>query len=480
VTPSDLRSAVPPLADLSDADLGVLLDLGDEQSGEVGEILFEQGKPADRLLLILQGSMVVQSVRDGQETGHFVVSAGSISGMLPRSRMTTWAGTARAAEAIRWLAIRTDRFDEMLERAPDLDPILAGALADRIRWATRTEQQRDKLTALGKLSAGLAHELNNPAAALKRTSRALRERLDELPDRVHRLAAHHLAPGQLAFACAIHDSVDGYCRLTAVERSEHEDAIADWLEARGVEDGYALAETFVEAGMDTDTLGRFVDQLPGEAAADVLRWVESSVAADLMLRDIAHAADRISELVQAVKSYSHMDQAPVHEPTDLHEGLDSTLTMLGHELRTNGIEVVRDYSGDLPHVSAVGGQINQVWTNLIDNAADAMPEGGVLTIRTRPDRAGGGACVEIRDTGSGMDAQTLERIWEPFYTTKRVGEGTGLGLDVVHRIVTQGHGGRVEVESEPGQGTVFRVRLPLAASPQAAHPASDTPELARA
>lgn len=479
MTPDALRSALPPLADLSDADLSVLLDLGELRSADPGEVLFEQGAPADCLLLILDGSMLIQSVRDGQETGQFVVSAGSISGMLPRSRMTNWAGTARAAEPMRWLAVSTDRFDEMLARAPDLDPILAGALADRIRWATRTEQQRDKLTALGKLSAGLAHELNNPAAALKRTSRALRQRLDELPDRVHHLAAHHLAPAQLAFACAVHASVDGHCHLSAVERGEREDAIADWLERKGVADGYELAETFVDAGMDTVTLDRFVAELPREAVPDVLRWVESSVAADLMLRDIAHAADRISDLVRAVKSYSHMDQASVHEPTDIHEGLDSTLTMLAHVLRTHQIEVVRDYADELPRVRAVGGEINQVWTNLIDNAADAMAGGGTLTVRTRPDAPSGGVCVEIRDTGTGIDPATIERIWEPFYTTKGVGEGTGLGLDVVHRIVTRGHGGRVEVESRLGEGTVFRVRLPLTASPQPIH-ASDTPELERA
>jgi signal transduction histidine kinase len=359
---------------------------------------------------------------------------------------------------------------------PDLDPILAGALADRIRTSTRNEQQRDKLTALGKLSAGLAHELNNPAAALKRTAAALRERLDELPSRVHLLATYDLSPDQLAFACAISENIDGHCRLSAMERSEREDAIADWLEDRGVADGFELAETFVEAGLDTDTLGQFVASLPPAAIGDVLRWVESSVAADLMLRDISSAADRVSELVRSVKSYSHMDQAPVHEPTDLHEGLDSTLTMLGYQLRHNGVEIARDYADDLPLVQAIGGQINQVWTNLIDNAADAMPEGGTLTIKTRKDVHREGVCVEITDTGEGISQDLQVRIFEPFFTTKDVGQGTGLGLDVVRRIVVQEHGGEVEVESQPGR-TTFRVRLPLSATPAAPH-ANDAPELA--
>ncbi len=478
MTLDELRTAIPPLASLSDEDVSVLLDMSEEKSGDVGDILFKQGEPAEHLLLLLEGSMVIQAVKEGKEVGHFVVSSGSISGMLPRSRMTEWAGTSRASEPIRWLAIHRDRFGELLDRAPDLDPILAGALADRIRWATRTEQQQDKLTALGKLSAGLAHELNNPAAALKRTSQALRERLDQMPDRVHLLAKYDLSPNQLAFACAISETIDGHCRLSAMERSEREDELVDWLADHGVDDGFDLAETFVEAGMDTVTLNKFVLHLPPEAVGDVLRWVETSVAADLMLRDIAAAASRISDLVSSVKSYSHMDQAAVHEPTDLHEGLDSTVTMLGYQLRHGNVTVERDYADDLPHISAVGGQINQVWTNLIDNAIDAMKDGGTLTIQTRPDAHRGGVCIEIRDTGEGMDEQTQSRIFEPFFTTKRVGEGTGLGLDVVRRIVESGHGGTIEVESEPGS-TVFRVRLPMSAAP--IEPDSNqAPELAHA
>ncbi len=478
MTPDELRTAVPPLASLSDADLSVLLEMSDEKSGDVGETLFKQGEPANQLLLILEGSMVIQAVKGGKEVGHFVIGSGSISGMLPRSRMTEWSGTARASEPSRWLYVHCDRFDKLLERAPALDPILAGALADRIRWSTRNEQQQDKLTALGKLSAGLAHELNNPAAALKRTSQALRERLDQMPDRVHLLAQYDLAPSQLAFACAISQTIDGHCRLSPMERSEREDGLVDWLEKKGVDDPFELAETFVEAGIDTVELDKFVLHLPPESVGDVLRWVETSVAADLMLRDITAAASRISDLVSSVKSYSHMDQAPVHEPTDLHDGLDSTLTMMGYQLRNGNVTVERDYADDLPRVSAVGGQINQVWTNLIDNAIDAMGGGGTLTIQTRPDTHRGGVCVEIRDTGEGMDEETRSHVFEPFFTTKGVGEGTGLGLDVVRRIVESGHGGTIEVESAPGR-TVFRVRLPLSAAPVTLD-ANHAPELSQA
>ncbi len=247
-------------------------------------------------------------------------------------------------------------------------------------------------------------------------------------------------------------------RLGAVERSEREDALARWLDARGVEGADDLAETFVEAGLDEAALEGIAQNLDGDALGAVLRWTEASLAADLMLREITASAQRISAIVQSVKGYSHMDEAAVRAPADLHEGLDATLTMLQHEIRKHGVEVVRQYAPDLPPAEVVAGQMNQVWTNLIDNAIGAMPDGGQLKIVTRHE--GDHAVVEIIDTGTGIPESVQARVFEPFFTTKGVGEGTGLGLDVVQRIVTVAHAGQVTVRSEPGC-TNFTVRLPL-------------------
>ncbi len=468
ITAADL-DRIPALDPLPAEDKAWLAEQATERTAEAGEVLFKQGDPADVLYFLLDGTVVFRAEKDGQDRGYFVVEEGSISGMLPRSRMTHWVGTGRAAEPLRAACYRADTFDALLERIPALDKILAAALADRIRESTRMEQQQDKLMALGKLSAGLAHELNNPVAAIQRTVALVRSRLDELPGRVQALAACGLDADQIAFACSLGEQVAQAKNLSTVERSAREDEVADWLEERGVDDAFDLAETFVEAGLDIEALERIAERLDESARSTVFRWVETSVSADLMLREIAASAERIAGIVQSVKRYSHMDEAPVREPTDLHEGLDSTLTMLAHEIRTRNVTVVRDYADDLLPVPANPGELNQVWTNLIDNAVDAMPGGGELKIVTR--REDDEAVVEIIDTGAGIPEEVQGRIFEPFFTTKGVGEGTGLGLDVVRRIVTQSHRGHIAVRSEPGC-TNFTVRLPLTDVEAAPKPAS--------
>ncbi len=452
---------IATLQPLSDSDRAWLAEQATERVADSGEVLFKQGEPARVLYFLLEGTLVFRAGQEGQEQGYFVIEEGSISGMLPRSRMKVWAGTGRAAEPSRLACFDSEKVDTLIERIPALDQIFAAVLADRIREATRVEQQQDKLMALGKLSAGLAHELNNPAAAIQRTVAALRARIDELPSRVHALTAHRLNPDQLAFACSIGDAGAPAQKLTTVQRSQREDALADWLEAHNIESAFELAETFVESGLDESALDDIAARLDPAALPDVLRWVESTLAATLMLREIAASADRIAAIVLSVKGYSHMDQAPVHAPTDVHAGLDSTLTMLAYEIRKHGIKVDKKYADDLPPISANAGELNQVWTNLIDNAIDAMPEGGELKLVTR--KEGDSILVEIIDTGEGIPEDVQQRVFEPFFTTKGVGEGTGLGLDVVRRIVARSHRGQVTVRSEKGC-TNFTVRLPIASA----------------
>jgi len=249
--------------------------------------------------------------------------------------------------------------------------------------------------------------------------------------------------------------------LSSLERADREDALADWLDEQGVAESWLLAETLAEAGVTPGDLDHLARLVPDAAAGPVVTWLEASLAKRRLLEGIEDAAARISDLVASVKTYSHMDRAPDKQPTDIHQGLDSTLTMLSHRIRKKAIAVERRYADDLPLVPAHPGELNQVWTNLIDNALDAMGEGGTLTLVTR--REGVTVCIEIIDDGPGIPDDVQPRIFEPFFTTKDVGAGTGLGLDIVRRIVEQQHGGSVRLASQPGR-TACTVSLPLEAS----------------
>ena len=435
ITAADLRS-VAPFAALSDADLAALAAEAAEVTFGTGDVVFRQGEPGNTMYALLTGSVVAAIERDGQDAGLYSLRAGMLSGWLPRSRMTAWASTARAAEPVRAAAWSREAVTELITDLPALDEALAGALADRIRESTRVEQQRDKLMALGKLSAGLAHELNNPAAAVRSAADALRTRLDELPARVHALSAHGLDAGQLAFACALsaHVRPASTARLSSVARGEREDELADWMADHGVEQGYALAEAFVEAGWTPDDLDGIARGLPDAALPDVVRWTESSLAADLLLRDIASAADRVSDIVASVKGYSHMDEAPALDMTDVRVGLDQALKLLAYPIKNSGVKVERRYDDDTPEIEAYGGMLNQVWTNLIDNALDAMPGGGTLALVARPD--GDHVLVEVIDTGTGIAPEKVGRVFDPFFTTKGVGEGS-VAISFVHQYLAE-------------------------------------------
>ena len=465
ITPADLRT-VAALAALSDDALGALAARAEDRAFAAGDVVAPRGAPADFTYALLAGTVVFTFEREGQDQGAFTIRTGMMSGWLPRSRMTTFPGTGRAAEPAR-LAVWPRAFIERaVEDVAGVEDALAGVLNDRIRDATRTEQQRDKLAALGKLAAGLAHELNNPAAAVRRAAEALRERLDALPAHVRALAQHGLDPDQLQFACTLPLSVrpEAPATLSPVARGEQEDAVADWLDAHGLPHSDALAGTFVDADWDTADLDDVARGLPPNALPDVVRWTEATLAADLLLRDLASAADRISDLVRNVKGYSHMDEAAARAPADLHEGLDQTVKLLAYPIRSANVRVERRYAEGLPPVDGYAGMLNQVWTNLLDNALDAMPHGGTLTLTTRPDGPDH-VCVEVADTGTGIPPEVVRRIFEPFFTTKGVGEGTGLGLDVARRIVEGTHGGSLNVRSTVGAGTTFTVRLPLRSFP---------------
>lgn len=465
LTASDFRS-VDVFRDQPEADLAWLAGVAEERTFAAGERPFRRGAPAEEMFVVLGGAFQIFTVQEnGQRLPFGTVRAGDISGLLPFSRMETFGGEGSVVEDVRLAAIRKDHFWEMMERMPEVGQRLVGRMTDRVRESSRLDQQREKMLALGKLSAGLAHELNNPAAAIQRGAADLKERFAHMMPLVSRLVGHGLSPDQVEAARAAFQTCTAPTpgTLSALERSEREDELAGWLEDHGVPHAYVVAEVLAEEGATPSALDHLADEVPEGALADVVLWIEKGMAVDRLMGEIERSAERISGLVASVKAYSHMDRAPARQPTCVHAGVDQTLTMLGHSVRKKNLRVERDFGDDVPDVCVFPGEINQVWTNLLDNAIDAAPEGGRLAIRSW--REGELVCVSITDDGPGIPQDLVDRIWEPFFSTKDPGAGTGLGLDVVQRIVAQ-HEGRVDVESEPGR-TTFTVCLPIEA-PRAA------------
>ena len=457
---STLR-AIDVFADLREDQLQWFLSIAEERTFSPGDVLLREGDPADSLFVLLEGE-----VRGRRENGGgndappgFSARAGEVTGLLPFSRMTHFKMTARAIAPVRLLRLHKDRFQEMLQRIPELLPRLVGVMVDRIRAYSRAEQERDKLSALGKLSAGLAHELNNPAAAAVRAAQGLRESMQELRRINQTLDDDSLSCEDRsalgAFEEKLIDRLASAVPLDALEQSDIEEELAAWLNRRSIENASRLASGLVEAGVDRAALDKLSGRFQNDVLSHILARVVSSVGAERLTREIEASTGRISELVRAIKEYTYMDQAPEQE-IDVHRGIESTLTMLKFRLK-RGVEVKREFAPNLPRVFARGSELNQVWTNLIDNAIDAMGGKGELVIRTS--RELDFVLVEIIDNGPGIPDAVKNHLFEPFFTTKGVGEGTGIGLDTVYRIV-RGHRGEVSFESRPGR-TSFQVRLPV-------------------
>lgn len=448
---------VSVFADLPEEQLTWLAERLEEVRLEAGSVFARPGDAIEHLIVLLEGEVRWQR-NDMPDGPSFTARAVQVTGLLPYSRLSRAQGTGRVILPTRMLRLHKDEFPEMLHRMPELGKRLVALMSDRIRETTRLETQHEKLIALGKLSAGLAHELNNPASAARRAAGSLREALEAVRDASLRLLQHPLTKMQKEAIARFELEAARRAPATSsnpLEISDREQRLTEWLEAREVTEPWRIAPVLAESCIEPAELEGLAAEIGTSVLGPALERMAKILVIYGLVREIDNSTRRISELVAAVKEYSYMDQAATQE-VDIRQGLENTLLIFGHRLK-RGVTVVRTYAPDLPRICARGGELNQVWTNLIDNALDAMNGQGELSIRTARDPDG--ILVEIGDTGPGIPSAIQPRIFDPFFTTKGVGEGTGLGLDTVCRII-RNHHGNIRVESEPGD-TRFQVRLPL-------------------
>ena len=447
---------VAPLAELSDRELEWLATHASQRHEPAGAVLFREGDPATQMSILLKGEIHVRRERGTDVL--FIGRSGQLTGVLPYSRMKTYGGLGYTTAETWVLEYERTLFPGMLEAIPSMGQICVGLLLDRVREVTRMEQQAEKLLALGKLAANLAHELNNPASAAQRAAGGLSEEIRVYGREKYKLGSLCMEESTLKRIWEWQKSAGAIARErqagVGFDVSAQEDAISKWLTTHGVENSWKIAPELAEAGICAEYLNPLAELLDPAATTVVLSQFASTLRAERMTEAMINSTSRIFDLIKAIKDYSYMDQAPIQE-ADIPKGLESTLSML--QSRLASVEVVREYEPDLPCISAYASELNQVWTALIENALDAIEDHGRIVLKAKV--SGDLLLVEVWDNGPGIAAEIQDRIFEPFYTTKPPGRGLGLGLDVVTRIVRR-HRGFVTVQSAPG-ATCFQVRLPL-------------------
>jgi len=437
-----------------------LIDKSEYRCYPKGELIFEDGAAVNEMMICIEGEWVIKLKQNGKFRDFNYYTPGSITGALPYSRLKTAKGYGEVTKTCRALVFHKKHFPELGTISQDLMQTFVSVMTTRVREFEQISKQNEKLMALGKLSAGLAHELNNPASAMVRSAIELRNRIHQTPERFKAVTSAKLNDEQInvlneiLFSKITHDYV---CTLSVLEREDVTDELVDWLEDHDVPHSEDIAVTFVEAGIKQEELELIASKITGQELAASLWWMENTLNNERLIKEIQDSADRISKLVQSVKSYSHMDRGQDKDYVDIHEGLRSTAIMLKHKMKEKKIHLCDEYASDLPKVYVYVSEMNQVWTNLIVNAIDAMEEGGTLTIRTC--KKDNDIWVQIIDTGKGIPKEIQSRIFEPFFTTKGIGKGTGMGLDIAYKIVKI-HQGDISFQSTPGK-TVFTVCLPI-------------------
>ena len=447
---------LPLFAGLTEADIDLLEEASTTLQLPVGQVLMSEGSPSGSLYVILEGEFEVLKRAGSQDVLLAIRGAGEVMGEMSLLDQTPRSATVRALVPSQVLEIGQEAFRHLVSASPSAALSILRTVTSRLRNTEAMLRQSEKMAALGTLAAGLAHELNNPAAALARSADQLQEALGAWrgPSAARRSAE------DTASLESILASVTGHAqdrpRQDPLEISDREERLTEALVTLGIEEPWDLAGELATAGIEPDGLKEATSRVSPADRPSGLRWLANGLAVRRLVQEIGMSAARISEIVRAVKAYAYLDQAPLQQ-VDVHAGLEDTLVILRQKLKP-GIQVHREYDRDLPVIEAYGSELNQVWTNLIDNAAQAMKGVGDLTLATA--RRGDEIEVRVCDSGPGIPPEIQGRIFEPFYTTKAPGEGTGLGLHLVYNIVVLHHRGRVNVQSVPGQ-TCFTVSLPI-------------------
>lgn len=461
ITVKDMQ-AIEVFKDVPESQLQWMIDRSEHYELEEGALMTSPGEPISGTHIIFSGKIELYRIQNNTKLTIAQLLPGTVTGILPFSRGKIGIAYGQCLETTQLMTFPKDQLRELIVSHYELTQALVIVMTSRVREFTELEQQNEKMMALGKLSAGLAHELNNPAAAIVRSSASLKEHLVMQPDSFKSLLSIHLSQEEIDL---INDKMISLLTkadrpvLSMMKRSEKEDEILDWLDMNRIQGCDDIADNLVEFGVGEDDLEELKSKINQKDLSPILTWMNNSLTTERMVADIQESSKRIAELVGSVKTFTHMDRGGEREFVDIHVGIRNTLIMLNYKLKKGNIKVTEDFDLTLPPVKAMVGELNQVWTNLIDNAIDALEnrQDAELTLITRRDKEF--VKVTICDNGAGIPAEIRSKIFDPFFTTKAIGKGTGLGLDVVMRIVKQHHG-TVTLHSQPGR-TEFLVCFPF-------------------
>jgi len=468
VTIEELRNVIA-LRDLPDEHLEWILARSEYYEHEDGDVITKTGDPIDVMWILLEGKVYFYMNVNGRLVYYFSFEnndiTGGIGGLLPYSRMKTTPGSSYAVGKVRGLNLHKKYFHELEQLNPDLIQRLIGYMTERARIFATTQMQQEKVSALGKLAAGIAHELNNPAAAINRISSELNRRLKLNFELTEQLLKQNITPEIIRnireMVTDNENNPSPKTKFTPLQRIQKEDELNEWLAQKGLNDSSEIAETFTEAGFSIDNLEKINKDVGDEPFHDILCWLENLLSSELIIKDLENASGRITSLVGAIKSHVHLDRSGALHNTQVHNDIENTIMLLEYKMREKNITVKKIFCEGMPEVEAYIGELNQVWTNIIDNAIYAVPHNGEIKIETSCDVKN--ITVRISDNGAGIPKEILSRIFDPFFTTKKVGEGTGIGLDIVQNVIKRHHG-EIKVNSTPGK-TEFVISLPVSQKP---------------